>query len=70
MEKLRMAKSAFEQASRESADSAASLQKTTVGLAYLTEAMIDIAAELQEMKTLLNKARKDRNEDSARRKRG
>lgn len=38
------------------------IAKTASGLAYLTEALIDMNAELQEMKVLLNKARKDRNE--------
>ena len=54
-----MAKSAFEQASVKSADAGA---KTATGLAYLAEALIDMNAEIQEIKGLLNRARRDRNE--------
>ena len=66
VEKLRMAKSAFEHASNDGADAAATAKKTAVGLVYLAEALLDMAAELQEVKTLLNKARKDMNEKSER----
>lgn len=66
MEKLRMAKSAFEHASSDGADAAATAKKTAVGLAYLSEALLDLSAELQEVKGLLNKARKDSNEKSER----
>lgn len=59
-----MAKSAFEQASTARGDAA----KTAVGLVYLTEALMDMSAELEEVKAMLNKARKDRNETSARSK--
>jgi hypothetical protein len=65
MEKLRMAKSAFEQASVKSADTGA---KTAIGLAYLAEALIDMNAEIQEIKGLLNRARRDRNETARRSK--
>lgn len=60
-----MAKSAFEQASLTSADASA---RTAVGLAYLAEALIDMNAELQDVKALLNRARKDRNETTDRAK--
>jgi len=66
MEKLRMAKSAFEHASNDGADADTTAQKTAVGLVYLTEALLDMSAELQEVKALLNKARKDMNENSTR----
>jgi hypothetical protein len=69
MEKLRMAKSAFEQASETDADANAVANKTAVGLVYLTEALIDMSGDLQELKALLNKARRDRNETSERRRR-
>jgi hypothetical protein len=59
MEKLRMAKSAFEHASVDNNEVSA---KTAIGLAYLTEALIDMSAEIQEIKGLLNRARRDRNE--------
>jgi hypothetical protein len=65
MEKLRMAKSAFEQASTSRAEVGV---RTAVGLVYLTEALIDMNAELEEVKMMLNKARKDRNESSDRAK--
>ena len=61
-----MAKSAFEQASGDDADAKASIKRAAVGLAYLSEALIDMSADLQELKSLLNKARKDRNEISDR----
>ena len=66
MEKLRMAKSAFEHASNDETASAAIAKKTAVGLVYLTEALLDMSAEMQEIKSMLNKARKDRNETSQR----
>jgi hypothetical protein len=65
MEKLRSAKSAFEQASKSQDDSDVAA-KTAIGLAYMAEALIDLAAEVQEIKALANKARKDRNESSER----
>jgi hypothetical protein len=65
MEKLRMAKSAFEHASVDNAEAGS---KTAVGLAYLTEALIDMNAEIQEIKGLLNRARRDRNETTYRSK--
>ena len=61
-----MAKSAFEHASNDGADAAATAKKTAVGLVYLAEALLDMAAELQEVKAILNKARKDMNEKSER----
>jgi hypothetical protein len=66
MEKLRIAKSAFEHASADGSEAAATAKKTAVGLAYLSEALMDMAAELLEVKALLNKARKDMNETSHR----
>jgi len=69
MEKLRMAKSAFEQASGSRVDGATAASKTAVGLMYLTEAMMDMDAEIQEIKSLMNRARKDTNETSERVKR-
>ena len=61
-----MAKSAFEQASDPQADADAVANKTAVGLTYLSEALLDMSADLNELKTLLNKARRDRNETSER----
>lgn len=58
-----MAKSAFEQASVNTDEASA---KTATGLVYLAEALIDMNAELQEVKTLLNRARRDRNETTQR----
>ena len=63
-----MAKSAFEQASGPRVDGATAASKTAVGLMYLTEAMMDMNAEIQEIKSLLNRARKDMNETSDRAK--
>ena len=63
-----MAKSAFEHASNDGADEGATAKKTAVGLVNLTEALLDMSAELQEVKALLNKARKDMNENTARRR--
>lgn len=59
MEKLRIAKSLFENATKEKTDPASATSKIATGLAYLTEALIDLHGDITEIKDTLKKTRKD-----------